>query len=194
MSHPFHTGLDASHRQREEPRMPVGLRFESAAVSQQDEPIGYSEATDWLRVGDGQVPVIVMLISAVREEAEQIVRRLLVQREATATWEQFYRKVELPSPPIGTVSSVEYYERGDAQWKSVDAADYDVRGRLLELESGNEGSPLRATYQAGYQDVPEQLRIQMLKDLRYSYDHRDPGDQGAARIQDRMAYQRFRPY
>jgi hypothetical protein len=135
-----------------------------------------------------------MLVKSVRQEAESIARRLFTRRQAEAEWDEFYSRVDLPRPPVGSVSSVEYYDFGDDMWKTVSASDYDTRGRSLVLDSGNEGDPLRVTYQCGYQDLPNPLRLQLLRDLRYAYDHRDPGDDAAGRVQDQMAYQQYRPY
>jgi hypothetical protein len=42
--------------------------------------------------------------------------------------------------------------------------------------------------------VPRPLKLQLLRDVRYAYDHRDPGAEDSARVQDQMAYQQYRPY
>jgi hypothetical protein len=164
-------------------------------VSQQEEPISYNEATEWLRIGDsGQIGPLLTVISAVREEAEDITRRLFVQREATAAWDEFYKSVDLPRPPVSSVSTVEYYDRDTDTWETVGVGDYDVRGRHLKLDGRNEGQPLQVTYTCGYADLPPGLKQQLLRDIRYSYDHRDPGHSGSERIQDRSAYRKYRPY
>jgi hypothetical protein len=172
----------------------VGLTFSPTAVSQGEEPVSVNEAEDFLRVGNSQTALVAMLVSAVRQEAERITRRLLVRREAEAEWDEVYERVDLPRPPIASVSSVESYDSDTDQWDAVDAADYDRRGRELVLEDGNEGRPLRVTYTCGYQDLPQPLRLQLLRDIRYAYDHRDPGADSSARVQDQMAYQQYRPY
>jgi len=196
MSHPsdLHLTGDASRQQRGLPEKPVGLTFSPTAVLQGEEPVSVNEAEDFLRVGNSQTALVAMLVSAVRQEAERITRRLLVRREAEAEWDQVYERVDLPRPPIASVSSVESYDSDTDQWDTVDAADYDRRGRELVLEGGNEGRPLRVTYTCGYQDLPQPLRLQLLRDIRYAYDHRDPGADSSARVQDQMAYQQYRPY
>jgi uncharacterized phiE125 gp8 family phage protein len=163
-------------------------------VSRDEEPVTINEAEDFLRIDSSQTALVAMLVSAVRQEAEKITRRLLVRREAEAEWDQFYERADLPRPPIASVSSVESYDLKAEQWQAVDATDYDRRGRELRLESGNGGQPLRVTYTAGYGTVPRPLKLQLLRDVRYAYDHRDPGADGSARVQDQMAYQQYRPY
>jgi len=196
MSHPsdLHLTGDASRQQRGLPEKPVGLTFSPTAVSQGEEPVSVNEAEDFLRVGNSQTALVAMLVSAVRQEAEKVTRRLLVRREAEAEWDEFYSRADLPRPPIASVSSVESYDLDAEQWEAVDTADYDRRGRELRLESGNGGQPLRVTYTAGYDTVPRPLKLQLLRDVRYAYDHRDPGAEDSARVQDQMAYQQYRPY
>jgi len=195
MSH-FHNVGDLSQRHigTESPQQPEGLSVIPTAVESQDEPISLDDAKEWLRVSDphDQGGVLLMLIRAVREEAEKITRRLLVEREVTLEWARFYRVVDLPRPPIASVSKVESYNPGDDTWDTVDEADYDRRGRSLELHDGNDGAPLRVTQTSGYTTVPPGLKRQMLKDLRYSYDNRDPSM--GARVQDLSAYRKYRPY
>jgi len=187
--------LDASEQHRgtvdEAPTQPEGLRLEPSAVF--EEPLSIVEVQDWLRVGsEVQAGTLLTLIQAVREEAEKITRRLLAKRSVTATWDLWYTNGDLPKPPIGSVSSVEKYDRGDDQWETIDSADYDVIGRRLELNDGLGGVPLRVTYTAGYDTLPAALKTQMLRDIRYLHDHRDPGMAG--RVEDRSAYFKWRPY
>jgi hypothetical protein len=130
----------------------------------------------------------------VREEAEDITRRLFTQREATAIWDEFYKRADLPRPPVESVDTVEYYDQEADTWKAVDASGYDVRGRRFELDGRNDGQPLRITYTCGYPELPAGLKQQLLRDIRYNYDHRDPGHSGSARVQDQSAYRKYRPY
>lgn len=187
-THPDHLGFDASHRQRESESEPTGLTVTSTAVS--SEPITADEAMQWLRINTVQLELLDTINAAVRGEVEDITRRLLTQRSVTAEWDRFYRKVDLPRPPVDSVSTVEYYDRDTDTWETV--SEYDTRGRHLELENGAHGQPVRVDYTAGYQDLPPTLKVQMLKDIRHAYDHRDPAD--GQMVQDRSVYQQWRPY
>jgi len=179
-------------RDRQE-RPPSGLSVDIADAT--TEPITDSEVEAWLRVDISyteQQTVIDLLRTDVRQEAEKITRRLFTQREVTAEWDEWHVKGELPYPPIQSVSSVESYDEDTGSWKSI--TDYDRRGQTLTLDNGQGGTPIRVTYTAGYGSVPAALKKQMLRDIRHNYDHRDPGTDGAARVQAREPYQQFRAH
>lgn len=186
--------IDPSDRHRrsrvEGPRKPKGLTLRPSDVT--SEPIPVTEAEDFLRATDTQAALLQAMIQSVRTEAERLSHRLLTRRSVEAEWEEFYSKVDLPRPPIDSVSSVETYDAGNDQWDSVDSADYDLRGRTLTLESDVHGVPLRVTYTAGYDDLPADLRLQMLRDIRHAYDHRD--ETMGEVVQDRDVYRQYRPY
>lgn len=194
MSHPLHVGSDASHRQREQPREATGLSLDVSSVSATGEPVSIEEAEDFLRLSNPQYDLLQMLITSVRREAEDIARRNFTQRETTARWDEAFEKVELPRPPTADINSVEYYDKGDDKWESIDGADYSKRENVLTIDGGNDGRPLRVKYIAGYSDLPEGLKLQMLRDVRFAYDHRDAGAEGSARVQDRGLYAQYRPY
>jgi hypothetical protein len=168
--------------------MPQGLRLDVSDVS--SEPVALSEAEDFLRVTNPQLLVLQTVVASVRREAEDITRRLLTRRTVTATWDVFYREVDLPKPPIGSVQTVEYYDTEGDQWETV--TEYDVRGEHLELEDSIHSQPLRVTYTAGYSSLPKPLKLQMLRDIRYAYDHRDRSM--SAPVRDRSIYQQWRHY
>ena len=179
--------LGASRLARGEgPREPEGLSLRPSAV--QEEPVSLSEAESFLRAMDTQRSVLYALLQAVRTEGERLSHRLFTRREVEAEWDVFYRQVDLPRPPIGSVSSVEKYD--DGAWESI--SEYDVRGRRLELEDDLPGQPLRVTYTAGYKDLPAELRRQVLLDVRHAYDHRDP-TMGEV-VQKPDVYAQYRPY
>lgn len=174
----------------EGPREPEGLTLRPSEVSQ--EPVTYGEVRDFLRVTDAQSGLLATFIRAVRTEAERLSHRLLTRRSVEAEWDSFYKEVALPRPPVDSVSSVETYDTETGTWSAVDAADYLLRGRRLELEDGLPAQPLRVTYTAGYDTVPPDLKRQMLQDIRHAYDHRDPtmGDV----VQSPDVYVQYRPY
>jgi len=189
-----HQVIDSSDRHRlsrsESPTQPKGLSLRPSDVS--TEPVQVTEVNDFLRISNVQPTVIQTTIQAVREEAERLSHRYLTQRSVDAEWDQFFDSVDLPRPPVDSVSKVESYDRGGDTWNMVDSADYDVRGRRLELDSGVHGVPLRVTYTAGYDTLPADLKLQMLKDIRHAYDHRDP-TMGEV-VQDPDVYRQYRPY
>jgi len=192
MSHP-HNRLNATRLDSTEaPREPQGLTLTPSAVS--EEPIDKVVLENFLRVENPQPFVLDTLIESVRIRGEKLSRRLFTQRSVDAEWSVFYRRVALPRPPVDSVSSVEYYDRDTQTWETVDSADYELRSDVLTLDDGVGGQPLRVTYTAGYDSLPAPIEQQMLEDVRYTYDHRDPADDDSVRLKAPDVYQEYRPY
>lgn len=151
-------------------RLPSGMTLEVESLS--DEPISIGEAENFLRLDTSPDPQIVqMIVGAVREQAEKEIGRLLSRRQVTLTWRKFFGETDLPFPPLGSVSSVETYS--DGNYEAVGAESYRLRGRRLVVDSFNVAETARITYTAGYETLPQGLKLQMLQDIRVAYDHRD---------------------
>ncbi len=167
-------------------RRPSGVSLRLASVSSSEEPLDLSTVESYVRAPSADQILLKLLIAGVREQVEQRTRRLLVQRQVTASWESAYTYVRLPFPPIDSVSTV---EDGDAT-----SLSYERDGQTVTLDSGLGGQPLTVVYTAGYSDVPEALKMQMLRDIASRYDRRGNTAQGVnlKELPDPSAYDQWR--
>lgn len=93
------------------------------------EPVSLAEARLWLRIDDDdttQDPVIELLIKAMREHAEEsLTGRAFVSRTLRLSLPAFPAVIELPYPPLISVTSVKYIDDAGAL-QTVAAADYEI--------------------------------------------------------------------
>lgn len=95
------------------------------------EPVSLAEARLWLRIDEGdttQDPVIEVLIKAMREHAEDsLTGRAFVSRTLRLSLPAFPAGsvIELPYPPLISVTSVKYIDDAGAL-QTVAAADYEI--------------------------------------------------------------------
>jgi len=90
------------------------------------------------------------------------------------------------------VQSVETYE--DGSWQAASEESYRLRGQRLEVDSLGSGETVRVKYDAGYQRLPQGLKLQMLQDVRVAYDHRDMyegADLSDSGVLTRSAYEQW---
>lgn len=174
------------------PKKARGLTVSTASVS--EEPIGVPEVQDYVRTETDAV-LIHSLISGVREQVEQRIGRLLVRRDVTAQWRKVPEGASLPFPPHETISEVRLLDaRGDAD--VLTSTQWYTRGLddLKLFPSGGAPYGLEVDYTAGYQDVPNALRMQMLRDIASRYDHRSQTKIGRSVVElpDPSAYDQWR--
>jgi len=181
---------ELSRREATEVRLPSGLSVDVAAA--QREPISNSEAASFLRLGD--VPDAVLLntiIQGVRRGAEKYTGRLFTRREVTLTWREFYGRANLLYPPVDE-ATVQVEIKEDGSFSSVDA---ETNGDEVQVDGNLIDSPARITYEAGFEALPPNLRLQLLHDIRATFDHRDPMDGDTASdggMISRNAYDQWR--
>jgi hypothetical protein len=181
---------ELSRREATEVRLPSGLSVDVAAA--QSEPISNNEAASFLRLGD--VPDAVLLntiIQGVRRGAEKYTGRLFTRRQVTLTWREFYGRANLLYPPVDeTTVQVEIKEDG-----SFSGVDAETDGDEVQVDGTLIDSPARITYEAGFETLPPNLRLQLLHDIRATFDHRDPMDGDTASdggMISRNAYDQWR--
>jgi len=181
---------ELSRREATEVRLPSGLSVDVAAA--QDEPITNREAASFLRLGD--VPDAVLLntiIEGVRRGAEKYTGRLFTRRQVTLTWREFYGRANLLYPPVDE-ATVQVEIKEDGSFSSVDA---ETDGDEVQVDGNLIDSPARITYEAGFETLPPNLRLQLLHDIRGTFDHRDPMDGDTASdpgMISRNAYDQWR--
>jgi len=151
------------------------------------EPLSLEEAKDHLRVtGSEEDSLINNLITAVRNEAENYLNRVLI----TQVWDLYLDSfpaysITLNKTPVQSVTSIKYYD-GDNSLQTWAATDYDIDhysepanifpafGKYFPVSSGRINSVIvRMT--CGYGDsgdVPDAIKSGMLMYLTYLYDNR----------------------
>lgn len=162
-----------------------------------DEPVSLADAKAHLRVEDtGDDALITALIVAARREAEHRTGRALVTQTWKLTLDAFPDgKIELPRPPLASVSSIAYTD-ADGAPQTVDAGDYQVvideligyvqpaYGKAWPSARQVPGT-IAVTFVAGYgaaAAVPQTVKQWMLLQVGAMYENR-------AAAGDRQAYQ-----
>jgi len=172
------------------------------------EPISLAEAKAFLRVEHAEDDALITsLIEAARQRAELIAdsRQLI-----TATWELVLPEfpanngaIELPRPPLQSVSSLTYYDAGGNQQTLTEGSDYVVDtdgepGRVRPAPdtywpiAAHREDAVTVRFVAGYgdtgSDVPAGLRAGMLLWISHHYDNRQ---NPSAEVAD-MIFRQFR--
>lgn len=160
------------------------------------EPISLAQAKAWLRVDDDitdQDAVITMLIKSMREYAENLTGRTFVQRTLELTLPHFPHVIELPNPPLISVTHIKYYDT-DGALQTLDSSVYEVDSyrepglvRPAYLQSWESTryvfNAVQVRYEAGYaptgsptdyrENMPASLQIWMQARLASLYEHRE---------------------
>lgn len=163
----------------------------SRTVDPTVEPLSYEQVRDFARIdGDADLRDISELIKTVRDSCEFETERSLLQQTWQFTLDSFPASdtIELPRPPLTSVSSVSYIdENGSTQTFSSSSYDVDTtrevgRIRLSPSTSWPATQAARAnavtvTYLAGYgtaaSDVPASLTFAMKKHIDAIYHGED---------------------
>lgn len=152
------------------------------------EPLSLTEAKLHLRepaaADDG---LVTALITAARIQVENYVHRALITQTRELKLDCFPSAIELPFPPIASLTSVKYTDLNGAE-QTVDSADLDTDtasspGRIQPAYGANWPSTrpgfnaVRVRYVCGYGsaggDVPEPLRHALRLLLAHLYENRE---------------------
>lgn len=150
-------------------------------------PLDLDEVKSHLRIGSSTAydDFLNICIEALADESDVnnmmqwAFKRQLIKGTLVFTLKEFHRRLELPRPPLQSVSSVEYRDE-DGNWVTVSDSNYEVN---TDKEPGfirfgddydfpsllpDEEYPVRITYVAGYldsqgnsvhTDVPANIRL-----------------------------------
>lgn len=177
------------------------MRSSTRTVAPTVEPLSLAEAKQHLRLEHSDDDSSVRrMIAAARSWGENFTRRAFI----TQTWALYLDRlpavIELPHPPVQSVSSVQYVDdNGDTQTLSTALYDVDIDAELARVYPayGETWPSVRfhpksvtVTYVAGYgddeDDVPEDIKSGLLLHLSRLYEQREPvvtgtiiSDQGA---------------
>jgi uncharacterized phiE125 gp8 family phage protein len=150
------------------------------------EPIGLEEIQNFLRIdSEPDVTILTDMIITARKQAEIITGRQLI----TATWElrldRFAEILELPRPPLQSVSSVKYLDEAGTEQTFTDylVDDYSEPARVLPAYGYTwpvaQAVPnaVRIVFICGYgdadTDVPEPIRNWMKTFIGSLYENRE---------------------
>ncbi len=153
------------------------------------EPVTRTEAKAQCRYTDTDEDVYFdNLIEMARETVENITGQQLI----TATWElrldEFPDVIELPYPPLQSVTSIKYYDTSDAL-QTLSASDYrtdiyTVPGRIEPAYGETwptvrpQNATITVTYVAGYgataSTVPQTLRLAIRQLVAHWFTNREP--------------------
>jgi len=194
------------------------------------EPVLFADIhPDHLRLtGEHERGYVESLISMAREEAEAYMHRALIEQSWTLTldvwpggsrdwWDEIHRPtdtpsnlyLELPYPPLISVTSIDTYDTADVV-TPITVADYFVTdtnsepGRLV-LRSGQtwpidtrRGARIKVIYKAGYglagANVPVGIRHGIKLHVAWMYEHRGDGAQTMESIYASGAAARYSGY
>lgn len=155
-----------------------------------NEPVTLAEAKEYMRVEvDDDDALIAALITAARRQAEEYTRRAFVTQVLDVWYDrdelfEHGEFVELPRPPVASITSIESYDSEDVE-TTMPAASYrlssSVEGRIVLTGAGEWPSDLRehdcltVRYTAGYgtpADVPEDIKTAIKAMVLAAYEGR----------------------
>lgn len=153
-----------------------------------DTPSAKYNAKDHLRVdASDDDDLIAQLIVAVRRHAEQVLSRALITQTWTAYYDAFPAEIELPMPPLQSVTSVKYVDTSGSE-QTVSADDYTVDtdrepGRIVPAygeswpATRDQINAVYVKYVCGYgdlaSDVPDDIVAALKLLLGHYYEHRE---------------------
>lgn len=158
-------------------------------VEPASEPVSLDEAKLHLRMdGDDEDDFIAGLLAAAREYFEETTRRSLISQTWRLSLGEWPDEIELPKPPLQSVTSITYKDDSGAQTtlnSSVYLVDTDSEPGRIVLASGQSWpsgtlypvNPIQVTYVAGYGDegaaVPERMKQAIKLLLGHWYENRE---------------------
>lgn len=146
-----------------------------------EEPVSLEDTKIYLRtiLGDTSEDdaVISPVISAAREYCEGITGRAIAQQEIELVLDTLEHFIQLPKPPIVSVSRVTYMDEDGVVHEILDYVVDTIKGIIyipnLPQEKLYPFSPVHVYYNAGYENVPKMLRQAVLLVAAHWYENRE---------------------
>jgi uncharacterized phiE125 gp8 family phage protein len=145
------------------------------------EPVTLDEAQAHLRSDDDvtENATITALITAAREYCEAVTRRALATQTIEAYPERFGRCIDLPMPPLQSITSIKYTDSAGDEHVVADS-DYvvdTVSGRICFSSppcfAPYPINPIKITYIAGCESAPQSIKQAMLLLVGHWYINRE---------------------
>jgi uncharacterized phiE125 gp8 family phage protein len=155
------------------------------------EPVTLAEAKLWCRIDDDdteQDAMVLLLIQAMREYAEQLTGRSFAQQTLELSLDAFPDVIELPHSPVSSVTSITYID-GDGATQTLGGSPtefqedlYSEPARLVPLTgeswptTADVLNAVRVRYVTGYANVtaiPNQVRLWIQTRISTLFEHRE---------------------
>lgn len=161
-------------------RKPVGPEV-SYTSGPSHAPGDLADLKSFLRVNhDDDDDLLDDLLDTAIEDVEDFLGKTLVQREVNAYWSTVDKYVELPRPPIVSITSIDKVE-DDGTSTALTSSDYkefssdNFDGRNIVVFDNVIGNQIEAVYQAGYASsfsgLPKRLQKACFHQVRLYYDN-----------------------
>lgn len=161
------------------------------------EPITLAEAKSQCRIETSFTDDDTWLntvITVVREQAEDILNRALIDQTITMVADEFPDFFEIPQPPLSSITSIKYYDEDNVQ-QTLATSEYEVNNYIepaLVTKAYDVTWPATYTrfdavevvFQAGYANaaaVPTSVKQGMLMMLTDLYDNRSQAEDSFGR-------------
>lgn len=156
------------------------------SITAEEELVTAEQAREWCRADSSDDAFLKGLIPTARGLAEAATGRTLCEKTLVYRADSFPtgRTINLEHPPLLSVTSIEYIDvNGDLQPLSDDKYTVDIYsspGRIVlnQYESwpDTQSAPnaLKITYQAGYTELPAELRDGIRFLIAHMFSHREP--------------------
>lgn len=167
----------------------MALKLITAPVA---EPLTVAEAKAHLRVSASDDDAYIeALIVAARQGAEHLTGRALMPQTLELALDEFESEIQLPRPPLASVTSISYVDSNGATQTTTDYIldDHGLEARLTPLygeswpDTRQQANAVLIRYVAGYADaasVPQQIKAWMLLRIGMLYEHRESVVAGAS--------------
>jgi uncharacterized phiE125 gp8 family phage protein len=161
--------------------------------SDSETAISVREAENWLRASS-EIETISSLLWGVQSRVEQEFGLALVPQTVTAVLTGPSREAELPRTPFKSLTSVKEIAGGSRQGDVSD--EYYVLSGVLNRQTGAAipSRPIEVVYNAGYTNVPEDLKTAIKRIVTDHFDHRGDLPEGSVNEIPRNARSILRKY
>ncbi len=145
------------------------------------EPVSLSEAKSYLNVDTNNWDTLIgLLISSARTKMERYTGCSFAPKSLVATFMQTANEIEIPYGPVISLTSVKSIDEAGVKTTLVDGTDYIVIGTSFKtIRFYETGTPIELTYTAGYNPLPLDLKVAILKQVGMDFEYRENVSDGS---------------
>lgn len=139
------------------------------------EPVDVVEAKAYLNVDyDTWDSLIETLISSARTKLERYTGCSFGEKALVATFMNTAKEIEIPYGPILEVTAVKSIDADGVKTTLTEGQDYILVGNLFKtIRFNSTGYPVEVEYTAGYNPLPADLKIAILKQVGMDFQYRE---------------------
>lgn len=132
------------------------------------EPVSVSEIKSYLRIDLTDDDVLLgILIKSARKSCEAFTNVSFIERTVVAEVMNMLGGQPLPYGPIGEISSFK-----NCNGEEVSTDNYKIEGLDFKMVKTYFDGPITVTYAAGYAELPEDLKLAVMCQVAWLYEHR----------------------